>query len=173
MGMSFGAFIAWDDLRSVEFLRTQPCVNPDAIAVMGHSMGGHRAWMTAALTDEVKAGVAICWMNTTNHLMTPTNNQSKGGSAYSMIIPGVRNYLDYPHVASLACPKPMLFMNGTRDKLFPVQGVEEAYATMRRVWHAQKVGSQLVTRMVDSPHCFGKAMQDEAITFLSEVFKCE
>ena len=90
-----------------------------------------------------------------------------------MIIPGLRNYLDYPHVASLACPKPMLFMNGTKDKLFPVQGVEDAYAAMRRVWHAQKADSQLVTRFVDSPHYFGKAMQDEAIMFLNRVFKCE
>lgn len=173
MGMSFGSFIAWDDLRSVEFLCTLPCVKSDEVAVMGHSMGGHRAWMTAALSDKVKAGVAICWMNTTQHLVTLTNNQSKGGSAYSMIIPGLRNYLDYPHVASLACPKPMLFMNGTKDKLFPVQGVEDAYAAMRCVWHAQKADSQLVTRFVDSPHYFGKAMQDEAIMFLNRVFKCE
>lgn len=170
MGMSFGSIIAWDDLRSVEFLNTLPCVQRGEIAVLGHSMGAHRAWMTAALTDEVKAGVAICWMNTTEHLMTLTNNQNKGGSAYAMIIPGVRNYLDYPHVASLACPKPMLFMNGTKDKLFPVQGVEEAYAEMRRVWHDCGADEQLVTRLVESPHYFGEAMQQEAIAFLRSVF---
>lgn len=171
LGMSFGSFIAWDDLRSVEFLNTLPCVKRDEIAVLGHSMGAHRAWMTAALSDEVKAGVAICWMNTTEHLMTLTNNQNKGGSAYAMIIPGVRNYLDYPHVASLACPKPMLFLNGNKDKLFPVQGVEDAYAEMRRVWQSQGADKQLTTRIVDSPHYFGMAMQEEALKFLNQVFK--
>ncbi len=171
MGMSFGSFIAWDDLRSVEFLNTLPCVKQGEIAVLGHSMGAHRAWMTAALSDEVKAGVAICWMNTTEHLMTQSNNQNKGGSAYAMIIPGIRNFLDYPHVASLACPKPMLFMNGTKDKLFPVQGVEDAYAEMHRVWQSQGAGNQLVTRLVESPHYFGEAMQQEAIKFLNKVFR--
>ena len=50
-------------------------------------MGAHRAWMVSAATDVVKAGAAVCWMNTTDSLMTLTNNQNKGGSAYSMIIP--------------------------------------------------------------------------------------
>lgn len=171
MGMSFGSFIAWDDLRSVEFLNTLPCVKQGEIAVLGHSMGAHRAWMTAALSDEVKTGVAICWMNTTEHLMTLSNNQNKGGSAYAMIIPGIRNFLDYPHVASLACPKPMLFMNGTKDKLFPVQGVEAAYSEMHRVWQSQGAGEHLVTRLVESPHDFGEAMQIEAIEFLNKVLK--
>lgn len=171
MGMAFGSFIAWDDLRSVEFLNTLPCVERGEIAVLGHSMGAHRAWMTAALSEEVKAGVAICWMNTTEYLMTLTNNQNKGGSAYSMIIPGVRNYLDYPHVASLACPKPMLFMNGTKDKLFPVQGVKDAYAEMHRVWQSQGADELLQTRLVESPHYFDRAMQQEAIAFLNGVFR--
>ena len=88
-----------------------------------------------------------------------------------MIIPGVRNYLDYPHVASLACPKPMLFMNGTKDKLFPVQGVKDAYAEMRRVWQSQGADELLQTRLVESPHYFGRAMQQEAIAFLNGVFR--
>ena len=64
----------------------------------------------------------------------------------------------------------MLFMNGTKDKLFPVQGVEEAYAEMRRVWHDCGADEQLVTRLVESPHYFGEAMQQEAIAFLRSVF---
>ena len=118
MGMSWGALIVWDDIRSAEFLATLPMVSKDRIGTMGFSMGAHRAWMVSAATDVVKAGAAVCWMNTTDSLMTLTNNQNKGGSAYSMIIPGIRNWMDYPHVASIACPKPMLFINGLRDKLF-------------------------------------------------------
>ena len=79
------------------------------------------------------ASASICWMNTTEHLMTLTNNQNKGGSAYSMLIPNLRRYLDYPHTASIACPKPALFFNGSKDKLFPIEGVKDAYQTMRTV----------------------------------------
>jgi dienelactone hydrolase len=171
MGMSFGSFIVWDDLRSADFLASLPMVKPGGIAVVGHSMGCYRAWTAAALSDAVKACVAVCWMNTTEHLMTLTNNQNKGGSAYSMIIPGIRNYMDYPDVASLACPKPVFFMNGRQDKLFPVEGVEDAYAVMRRVWQDNGAGEQFHTKITEGPHYYDKAMQREALKFLDSVMK--
>ena len=53
--------------------------------------------------------------------------------------------MDYADVAAMACPKPSLFFNGKRDKLFPVEGVENAYWRMREVWHSQRADSKLVT----------------------------
>lgn len=171
MGMSWGALIAWDDIRSAEFLTQLPCVNSEKVAAMGFSMGAHRAWMTSAATDVVKAAVAVCWMNTTDGLMTLTNNQNKGGSAYSMLIPGVRNQLDYPHVASIACPKPMLFINGTKDKLFPVDEAKNAFITMQRVWESQKAGQNLITTWYDLPHFCSKEIQEQLLNFLNTHIK--
>ena len=87
MGMSWGALIAWDDIRSAEFLASLPMVHKEKIGTMGFSMGAHRDWMVSAATDVVKAGAAVCWMNTTDSLMTLTINKNIGGSAYSLIIP--------------------------------------------------------------------------------------
>lgn len=171
MGMSWGALIAWDDIRSAEFLATLSMVDKDRIGAMGFSMGAHRAWMTAAATDAVKAAAAVCWMNTTDSLMTLTNNQNKGGSAYSMIIPGIRNRMDYPHVASIACPKPMLFINGLRDKLFPVEGSKSAFATMREVWKSQSADDKLITRFYDTPHVCNKEMQAEILSYFDHYLK--
>ena len=165
MGASWGAFINIDDVRCAEFLASLPCVDPGRVGCLGFSMGAYRSWMLSALTDVVKASASVCWMNTTEHLMTLENNQNKGGSAYSMLIPGLRRYLDYPHVASVACPKPTLFFNGTRDKLFPVAGVEDAYRTMRQVWESQGASDRLVTRLWDEQHFFNRAMQGEVLEF--------
>lgn len=171
MGMSWGAVIAWDDIRSAEFLASLPVVDKNNIGVMGFSMGAHRAWMMAAATDVVKSGAAVCWMNTTDSLMTLTNNQNKGGSAYSMIIPGIRNYLDYPHAASIACPKPMLFINGAKDKLFPVAGVKDAYATMQKVWNSQHAGNRFHTKIYDLPHFCSKDIQADVLHFFNSNLK--
>lgn len=137
MGASWGAFINIDDVRSAEFLASLPMVDKERVGCLGFSMGAYRSWMLAALTDCIKASASVCWMNTTEYLMSLTNNQNKGGSAYSMLIPNLRRYLDYPHTASIACPKPTLFFNGSKDKLFPVDGVKDAYQTMRAVWKSQ------------------------------------
>ncbi|HOQ58261.1 MAG TPA: prolyl oligopeptidase family serine peptidase, partial [Bacteroidales bacterium] len=158
-------------IQSVEFLCSLPYVDTERIAALGFSMGAHRAWMLAAASDKVSAAVAVCWMNTTEHLMTLDNNQNKGGSAYSMLLPEIRNYLDYPHVASIACPKPMYFINGSRDKLFPVQGCLDAFETMRRVWESQGAGDCLRTEIWDSPHFFSRAMHEQSLQFLNKFLR--
>lgn len=171
MGASWGAFINVDDMRSAEFLASLPFVDKERVGSLGFSMGAYRSWMLAALTDVVRASASICWMNTTEHLMTLTNNQNKGGSAYAMLIPALRRYLDYPHVASIACPKPTLFFNGTRDKLFPIEGVRDAYREMEAVWKSQGASDHLVTKLWDEKHFFNKEMQKETLEFFDRWLK--
>jgi len=171
MGYNWCGVITFDDIRSVDFLASLPEVDPARIGTLGFSMGAHRAWMLSAATDKVKVGAAICWMNTTDSLMTLTNNQNKGGSAWSMLVPGIRNYMDYPDVASLACPKPMLFFNGLRDKLFPVNGVKDAYKILHSTWNSQNADNKLVTKFWDGPHFFSKEMQKGTLDFFDKFLK--
>lgn len=171
MGTSWGAFIHLDDVRSAEFLASLPFVDKENVGCLGFSMGAYRSWMLGALTDAVRASASVCWMNTTEYLMTPTNNQNKGGSAYAMLVPGLRRYLDYPHVASIACPKPTLLFNGTRDKLFPVEGVNDAYREMQSVWDSQGASDRLVTRLWDETHFFNREMQQAVLAFFDRWLK--
>jgi len=166
LGMSFAGLIAHEDLRGAEFLASCPEVDKRRVAAMGHSMGSFRTWQVAAMSDHVAAGVCCCWMATVKGLMVPDNNQTKGHSSFTMTHPGLFNDLDYPDVASLACPKPMLFFAGQHDALFPVASVKEAYAKMRYVWESQGAGDRLVTRTFPVPHLFNAAMQDQAFDWL-------
>ncbi|MBI2432654.1 MAG: dienelactone hydrolase family protein [Candidatus Hydrogenedentes bacterium] len=168
IGMTWPGVITWDDVRSAEFVASLPEVDPARIGAMGLSMGCHRTWTLCAATDRIAAGVAICWMGTTDALMVPGNNQTTGQSAYSMLVPNLRNYLDYPDVTSIACPKPMLFFNGTEDALFPVPGVEDAYARMHQIWESQGAADKLLTKLWPVPHEYNAAMQDEAFAWLAK-----
>ena len=171
MGGSWGALINIDDVRSAEFLASLPMVDAKKVASLGHSMGGYRSWMVSALTDVIFASVNVCWFATTDGLMTMTNNQAKGGSSFSMIIPGLRRYMDYAHVASIACPKPSLFFNGKNDKLFPVQYVEDGYEILKKTWHSQNADDRLVTKVWDEKHYYNKEMQKETLEFLNKWLK--
>ena len=171
IGYSWAGYNVWDDVRSAEFLQGLPEVDPDRIGCVGLSMGANRAWHLAAATDTVKAGAAICWMGDTRTLAEEGNNQTKGYSAYSMIHPGLRNALDYPDVAAIACPKPMLFFNGAQDGLFPVQGVEAAYARMAEVWAAENADDCLYCRLWEVPHVFNAAMQEDAFAWLDKYMR--
>jgi len=149
-------------------MATRPEVDSKRVAAMGLSMGSFRTWQVAALSDRIAAGVAVCWMATIKGLMVPGQNQTVGQSAFTMNHPGLKNYLDFPDVASIACPKPMLFYNGEQDGLFPVPSVLDAYAKMRKVWESQKAGDRLVTKLWNVPHVFNREMQEEAFSWLDK-----
>jgi len=171
MGMSFAGIIVHEDLRAAEFLSLQPEVNTKRIAAMGLSVGGHRTWRVTAMSDHIAAGVSICWMTTIKAQISPGINITRGNSAYTMLHPGLYNYLDYPDIASIACPKPLLVYNGLKDGLFPVPSVKDAYRKMRSVWTSQNAGDKLETKLWDVPHEFNREMQIEAFAWLHEMFE--
>ena len=171
LGRSWSGFVTYEDIYSADFLASLAEVDADKIGCMGFSMGGYRSWMLSALTDRVKAGAAVCWMTTTDHQLSPQYGKGKGDSNYANVLPGLRRYLDYPHIASLACPKPMLFFNGTTDKLFPVSAVEDAYQTMGEVWNSQSASNKLITKLWDTPHVCNREMQVEILSFFTTFLK--
>ena len=107
-------------------------------------------------------------MATIKGLMEKGTNHTRGQSAFTMTHPGLANFMDYPDIASIACPKPMLFYNGEHDHLFPVPAVQEAYEKMRTVWRSQKAGDKLTTKLWLVGHEFSFEMQEEAFQWLDK-----
>jgi len=168
LGMSYAGLIAWEDCSAAEFLATRPEVDSNKVVAMGLSMGSFRAWQVAALSDRIAGCVAVCWMGTRKGLLVPGGNLTRGQSSFTTTHPNLSNYLDYPDVASIACPKPMLVYNGDQDKLFPVPSVQEAYSKMHTVWDSQHASGQLVTKFWNAGHVFNREMQDEAFLWLDQ-----
>lgn len=170
LGRDLSAFMTYDDISSTEFLASLPMVDAKRIGCVGCSMGAYRSWMLSALSDRIKAGASICWMITTDAQLTRRFGRKENGG-FANCIPGLRQYLDYPHIASLACPKPMLFINGTKDKLFPVPGVKDAFAEMHKVWKSQGADNLLDTELWDIPHSCGLKAQEKILEFLDRNLK--
>ena len=170
LGRDLSAFMTYDDISSTEFLASLPMVDAKRIGCVGCSMGAYRSWMLSALSDRIKAGASICWMITTDAQLTRRFGRKENGG-FANCIPGLRQYLDYPHIASLACPKPMLFINGTKDKLFPVLGVKDAFVEMHKVWKSQGADNLLDTELWDIPHSCGLKAQEKMLEFLDKNLK--
>jgi fermentation-respiration switch protein FrsA (DUF1100 family) len=110
-------------------------------------------------------------MGTNAGLLQPGNNRTRGQSSFSTTHPDLVNYLDIPDVASLACPKPMYFMNGKNDKLFPADVVTDAYNSMRAVWISQGAGNNLRTELWDVGHVFTVEMQESSFRWLDSLLQ--
>lgn len=167
LGSSLAGLIALEDTRAAAFLAELPDTDPDRIAAVGFSMGAFRAWQVAALSPHISATVANAWMAQAKGLMVPGNNQLRGQSAFNMLHPSLLRLLDFPDVAALAAPAPMLVYAGEEDTLFPPSAVEGAMARMHDVWSAHGAEEHLTTRLwEDKGHVFTADMQDAAFEWL-------
>ncbi len=110
-GVTWSGIIAWDDIRTVDYLVTRPEVDPQRIGCVGHSVGGLRSAYLAALDDRIKAAVVCGWMcSFPNQLAKHVRNTI----GHTKIIPGIYRLMDHPDIASLAMPKPLLVINASR-----------------------------------------------------------
>lgn len=166
-GVDLSAYMIYDDISGTEFLAQMPEVDASRIGCTGWSMGAYRAWMLAALSDRIKAAASVCWLTTTDEQLSFKYSRTENGG-FANCLPGLRRWLDYPHIASIACPKPMLFINGSQDKLFPVAGVEKAFRIMHDVWKSQGADDKLETELWDMPHSCPVEAQERVLRFFQQ-----
>lgn len=83
------------------------------------------------------------------------------------MIPELREKYDFPDIARWLCPKPFLFLNGSRDRLFPAAESEEAFKRMQAIY-AEAGATGLCTEFFDGEHHCGLAEQERIIRFFRE-----
>lgn len=168
LGSSLAGLMAREDARAAGFLAGLNRVR--RVAALGFSMGAYRAWQTAALTDSVSAAACVCWMTGLREMMVPGNNTLRGQSSYYMLHPGLSRFLDFPDVAGIAAPRPMLFFSGALDTLFPADGIRVAHDKLSAVWRSRHAEERLrLKTWPDLGHVFVDRMQDEVFHWLDRV----
>ena len=170
LGRNLAAWMTYEDAYATEFLASLPEVDKERIGCTGLSMGGYRTFMLAAVSPLIKASVGVCWMTTQDAMMDwKYGRHERGGFANNL--GGVFAQLDYPHIASLACPNAMMLINGETDKLFKPHAVRQCYDTMHRVWDSQGVGDRLETHLLPQGHEMPKGVQSMTLEFLDRFLK--
>ena len=162
-GFTWAGLMFWDDVRSVDYLMTRPEVDEKRIGCVGLSVGGLRSAHLAALDDRIKAAVAVGWMTSFPAQLKKHVRHTIG---HTKVVPGLYRYLDYPDVASLAMPAALMVINGRKDSLFELDGVERAFEKLNRCYRKARIPERIATRMYDAPHEFNGEMQEEAWAWL-------
>ncbi|WP_291985895.1 alpha/beta hydrolase family protein [Luteitalea sp.] len=163
-GITWPGVMFWDDVRTVDYLRSRPDVDPNRIGCVGLSVGAVRSAHLAALDDRIKAGVVVCWMTSFPGQLKKHVRNTIG---HTKVVPGLLRHMDYPDVASLAMPTPLLLMSGTRDGLFDLDAVKASFATLNACYAKAGIPERCRTQLYDSPHQFNAEMQAEAWAWLA------
>lgn len=174
LGTSLAGIVAYEDMRSIEFIASLPNVDSQKIATVGFSFGAYRSWQAAALSDLVAASISVSWFGDYDGLLQEGNNILRGQSAFYMLHPGVSKKMDIPDIASLSAPKPILIFNGEDDNLFPLSSVQKAYNKIHQIWQSQDADSNVLTKLWPNlGHVFVVQQQKEAFDWLDNQFNIE
>jgi dienelactone hydrolase len=162
-GFTWPGVMFWDDVRTVDYLLTRPDVDPRRIGCVGLSVGGLRSCHLAALDDRIRAAVVVGWMAS---FPAQLKKHVRNTIGHTKVVPGLYQQLDYPDVASLAMPTPMLVINGSQDGLFDLDGVKASFAKLNACYAKAGVPNHCRTQFYETPHEFNVVMQAEAWAWL-------
>ena len=162
-GITWPGVMLWDDLRTLDYLASRPEVDRRRLGCVGLSVGGYRSFLLAALDQRIKAAVDVGWMTAfapaiRRHVLNTV------GLAFH--IPGLYRYLDLPDLAALIAPRSLLVISGSKDSLFPPDGVEKAFRKIEACFHKASAVDRQRCRLYDAPHQFNLEMQAEAWEWL-------
>jgi dienelactone hydrolase len=167
-GFTWSGVMFRDDVRTVDYLVTRPEVDPNRIGCVGLSVGGLRSCHLAALDDRIKAAVVVGWMAS---FPAQLRRHVKNTIGFTKLVPGLNRSLDYPDVAALAAPSALLVINGSRDKLFDLDGVRHCFDKLSACYAKAGVPDRFRGRLYDAPHEFNAEMQEESWRWLETWLK--
>jgi dienelactone hydrolase len=164
-GFTWSGVMFWDDIRSVDYLITRPEVDANRIGCVGLSVGGLRSCHLAALDERIKAAVVVGWMAS---FPAQLQRHIRNTIGHTKLVPGLYRYLDYPDVASLALPRALLVINGTKDGLFDLPGVQRSFEKLSACYRKAGAPQKFRGSFYDRPHEFNLEMQAEAWQWLKQ-----
>jgi dienelactone hydrolase len=139
---------AWNCVRSLDYLQSRPEVDEQRIGVTGRSGGGAYSWWIAAIDERVAAAVPVAGITSLkNHVV----DGCVEGHCDCMYMVNTYRW-DYPLVAALVAPRPLLISNSDKDRIFPLDGVVDVHSKVRKIYELYDAGDKLGLQITEGPH---------------------
>lgn len=120
-GQVLWGLMMFDEFQAVTYLSGRQEVDPKRIGAFGLSMGATKAWWLAALDPRIKLCIDLCCLTDYEELIKTNNLRGHGIYYY---VPRLLKHFQSPEINELIVPRPHLSLNGRKDALTPVAGVE-------------------------------------------------
>jgi cephalosporin-C deacetylase-like acetyl esterase len=157
----------WNSIRALDYLETRPEVDKERLGVTGRSGGGAYSWYVAALDDRVKCVVPVAGITTLkNHVV----DGCVEGHCDCMYMVNTYRW-DYPQLAALTAPRPLLIANSDQDDIFPLDGVMEVHRQVQHVYTLGDKRNLLGLNITVGPHDDTQMLQLHAFQWFNHHMK--
>ena len=158
------SFILGQHERLLDWLASQPFVDPERIGFYGLSYGGKTAVRVPPLLD--RYALSICSADFNEWVWKNTRIDSRYSylvtSEYDMIEFDFANVVNYSELANLMAPRPFMVERGHHDGVAPDEWVAYEYAKIRYFYATKlKIPENTEIEFFDGPHTInGKGTVD-------------
>jgi dienelactone hydrolase len=160
---------AWNSIRALDYLATRTDVDTNRFGVTGRSGGGAYSWWTAALDDRIKVTAPVAGItDLRNHVV----DGAVEGHCDCMFTVNTYRW-DYPQVAALIAPRPLIIANSDNDRIFPLDGVVRLHAKVKKVYEALNAATNLALLITPGPHKDTQDLQLPVFRFFNRYLKRE
>ena len=154
---------AWNCIRSLDYLQSRPEVDGDRIGVTGRSGGGAYSWWIAAIDERIKAAVPVAGITSMkNHVVDGCIE----GHCDCMFMLNTYRW-DYPMVAALVAPRPLLISNTDKDRIFPLDGVVDVYRKASGIYKLYNASDKIGLHITEGPHQDTQELRIHAFRWLN------
>ena len=166
-GYSSAAAEAWNCIRSLDYLQSRKEVDKDRIGVTGRSGGGAYSWWISALDERIKAAVPVAGItDLQNHVV----DGCVEGHCDCMYIVNTYRW-DYPLVAALMAPRPLLISNSDKDTIFPLDGVVRIHKKVREIYRLYDADDKLGLQITEGTHKDTQELRIHAFVWFNRFLK--
>ena len=148
------SFIIAQHQRILDWLATQPFVDPDRIAFYGISYGGKTAMRVPPFVD--RYAVSICTADFNEWVWKTTSVDSEYSymllPEYDMYEFDFANVVNYAEFAKLIAPRPFMVERGHHDPVAPDEWVAYEYAKVRRFYAEMGLSQNTAIEWWNGPH---------------------
>lgn len=156
-GSSLTAKYLFDLCQALDVLAQDERVEAARLGAIGHSLGGQTALWLAFYDERVRAAFSSCGFSTLEAIQRhriPHN--------FAAYLPGLLGVGDMGDVVAGVAPRAFGMSHGTRDPIFPVEGVRQIERRARTAF-APGYFLGIASR---GPHCFPESVRRRAYAFL-------
>ncbi len=149
----------WNAMRGLDYLLSRPDVDGERITINGVSGGGHLSWMAG--TADPRFSVVQPVAGTADVLEHVTRNLQRHHCDCAYFINIFRH--DWPTLAALISPRPLLLHNSTDDLYYPVAGFTRVFERAREIYAQQGLAEKVGIFTVPGRHGYTQAQREKAV----------
>jgi hypothetical protein len=160
---------AFNGIRALDYLCTRPEVDTNRFGVTGRSGGGAYSWTIAALDDRIKVAAPVAGITDLhNHVV----DGAVEGHCDCMYFANTYRW-DYPQLAAMVAPRPLLIANSDKDTIFPLDGVVRLHGQVRQIYTLYGASTNLGLLITEGPHKDTQDLQLPVLRWFNRFLKRE